>query len=84
MRGNPRKVRAVAREVYSELLGVQDSARRIGGPSWQPRMTVEERFPRGVDDVEGLVTDVCNESAPDERPFSVLSRQFVSELGLSV
>jgi hypothetical protein len=82
VRGDPRKVRAVAREVYSDLIGVEDSSRRISGDGWQPRMTVRQRFPRGEKDLEPLVTEVCNEAAPDARPFSILWQRFVRELRL--
>jgi hypothetical protein len=84
VREDRRKARAVAREVYSDLIGLEDSCRRIGGDGWQPRMTVEQRFPHGENDVEPLVLEVCDAASAEATPFSILWSRFVGELELSV
>jgi hypothetical protein len=83
VRGDPRKVRAVAREVYSDLVGLEESEHRINGESGQPRTSVKQRFPGGGKDLEPFVTQVCHDAAPETKPFGVLWRRFARELGLT-
>lgn len=80
--GDPRKVRAVAREVYSELVGLEDSHRRIEGGRWEPATSVEQRFPRGGKEVEPLVAEVCRDGVPDAKPFGIVWDRIARELGL--
>jgi hypothetical protein len=82
--GDPRKVRAVAREVYIDLVGLEDSNHRIDGERWEkPETSVERRFPGGGKDLEMFVTEVCHDAAPDAKPFWVLRHRFARELGLA-
>jgi hypothetical protein len=79
---NPRKVSAVAREVYSDLLGLEDSERRINGASWEPTTPVKVRFPGGFQDVEPFVAEACRDGDQEARPFGIVWHRFVEELGL--
>ena len=83
MREDPRKVRAVAREVYRDLLGLEDSERRINGEGWEPKMSVKQRFPRGGSGIEPFVTELCDDAAPQAKPFWILWDRFARELGLA-
>ncbi len=74
---------AVAREVYSDLVGLEDSERRVNGESWQPRTSVKQRFPGGRKDLEPFVTEVCHDADADAKPFWILWDRFARELGLA-
>src|SRR5438132_216600 len=76
VREDAQKVRAVAREVYSDLVGLEDSSRSIHGERWQPRTPVKQRFPNGGSDLEPLVLEACRDAAPDVKPFGVLWARF--------
>jgi hypothetical protein len=81
--GDPGKVRAVAREVYIDLVGLEESNRRIDGESLKkPVTSVEQRFPGGGKDPEMFVTEACHDAAPDAKPVWVLWEWFARELGL--
>jgi hypothetical protein len=80
--GDPRKVRAVAREVYSDLVGLEDSHRRIDGDRWEPTTSVEQRFPRGGKDLESFVAEACREGVPDAKPFWIVWDRIAREVGL--
>jgi hypothetical protein len=80
---DPRKVRAVAREVYTELLGYEDSKRRGEGDRWEkPATSVEHRFRRGGKDLEPFVAETCRAGAPDAKPFGIVLDRLARELGL--
>jgi hypothetical protein len=81
--GDPRKVRAVAREVYSELVGLEDSNRRIEGDRWEPATSVAQRFPRGGKDLEPFVAEACRDGVPDAKPFWMVWPRIAEELGLA-
>lgn len=80
---NRRKVSAVAREAYSDLVGLEDSERRINGTSWQPATTVKLRFPGGSRDLESYVAEACSDGDSEARPFGIVCDRFQRELGLS-
>jgi hypothetical protein len=81
--GDPRKVRAVARKVYSELVGLEDSHRRIEGDRWGPATSVEQRFPRGEKDLEPFVAEACRDGDSDAKPFWMVWDRMARELGLA-
>ena len=80
---DPRKVRAVAREVYSDLVGLEESHRRIEGGRWEPATSVEQRFPGGGKDLEPFVAEVCRDGVPEEKPFWIVWDRIARELGLA-
>jgi hypothetical protein len=79
---DPRKVRAVAREIYSDLEGLEDSRRRIEGEDWKPITSVEQRFPRGAKDLESVVADTCRDLDSEAKPFQIIWSRVSRELGL--
>ena len=81
--GDPTKVRAVAQEVYSDLVGLEDSHRRIEGGRWEPGTSVEQRFPGGGKDLEPFVIEACRDGAPDAKPFKIVWRRFAHEFGMA-
>jgi hypothetical protein len=83
VRRDPHKVIAVAREAYSDLVGLEDSERRINRTSWQPATSVKLRFPGGSRDLEPFVADACREGDSEARPFGIVCDRFQRELGLS-
>jgi hypothetical protein len=71
------KRRMVAKAVYEELVGMQESEIKIEGRSSMRR--VEDRFPGGRADVEQLVKEAASE--PGARsPYSVTLRRVREEL----
>lgn len=81
VRRSRRKLREVARAVHDELVGMEESHRRIYG-SASGLTPVAERFPGGWRDVEPLVLEACARAAPDDRPYSLTLRPLTTELGL--
>jgi hypothetical protein len=75
---SPAKRRMVAKAVYEELVGMQESERRIhGGPG--SAMRVEDRFPGGYKEVEPLVEQAAR--GPDAgSPYTVTVRRIGEEL----
>jgi len=74
---SPAKRRMVAKSVYEELVGMQESEIRAEGQrSMRP---VEDRFPGGCADVEPLVEEAASEPG-DGRPRSVTLRRIRTEL----
>jgi hypothetical protein len=70
------KRKMVAKAVYEELVGMDESARRIHGHlNTRP---VTERFPGGYREVEPLVEAVCRE--PDAKPYAATLWQIHQEL----
>jgi hypothetical protein len=82
VRRSNRKLKEVARAVYNELVGMEESHRRIYG-SAEGLTPVALRFPRGWREVEPLVLDGCARSKPDDQPYSLTLRPLATELGLS-
>jgi hypothetical protein len=75
----PKKLRAVARRVYDELVGLEEAQRKIHGPAM--KMTpVTQRFPGGYREVESQVRAMCRTS-PNERPFGATWTRLARELG---
>jgi hypothetical protein len=75
---NPRKREMVAKAVYEELVGMEESERRIHGDLACNR-PVAERFPRGYKEVEPLVEEACDESSVTS-PYSTTLRRIREEL----
>jgi hypothetical protein len=69
--------------VYSDLVGLEESNRRIEGDRWQPAMTVKQRFPRGGKDLEPFVAEACRAGIPDAKPFHIVWVRIAEELGLA-
>jgi hypothetical protein len=80
VQGDSRKVAAVAREVYSDLCGLEDSRRSITGRT--STISVKDRFPDGGKDLEQTVAEICREAAPDAKPFWVAWDRIGRELEL--
>jgi len=76
--GDPGKRRMVAKAVYEELVGMEESGRRIHG-GLEFNMQVTERFPLGYKEVEALVEDSCDGSSAD-LPYSTTLRRIREEL----
>ena len=76
-----RKLKEVAQAVYNELVGMEESYRRIHG-SADGLTPVAERFPRGWQEVEPLVLEACARSRPDDRPYSLTLMPLMTELGV--
>jgi hypothetical protein len=74
---SPTKRRMVAKAVYEELVGMQESEIKIEGRSSMRR--VEDRFPGGHADVEPLVEKAASESG-DRSPYGVTLRRIREEL----
>jgi hypothetical protein len=73
-------LRRVASAVYDELVGLEESQRKIHGPG--KKMTpVRERFPGGPEEVAPYVRATCT-SRPDRNPFAATWTQLADELGL--
>jgi hypothetical protein len=76
---DPRKLRAVARAIYDELVGLEESWRNISGP--ERKMTpVKQRFPGGYNEVEPHVLATCRRW-PHEPPWGATFTQLAHELG---
>ena len=74
-----RKRREVAKAVHDELVGREDSMRRLR--SWNAGMTpVAARFPGGWRDVEPLVLEACESSGCEERTYGLTISPLSSEL----
>ena len=61
-------IREVARAVYDELVGMEESLCRTRG-SDQGITPVAERFPGGSREVEPLVLEACASAKADDRPY---------------
>ena len=81
--GDQRKVRAVAREVYSDLVGLEDSKRRVEDAGWEPLMSVAQRYPQGGKELEPFVIEACRDGASDATPFGIVWDRIARELGLA-
>jgi hypothetical protein len=76
-----RRLREVARAIHDELVGMEDSFRRVGCE--RELTAVAERFPRGARDIEALVLEACSAAAPGDRPYRiVMDGPLRRELGL--
>jgi hypothetical protein len=71
-----RKREMVARAVYEELVGMEESERRIHG--CQFTTPVAERFPGGYKEVEPLVEEACSESGA--KPYGATLERIREEL----
>ena len=67
----------VARAVYEELVGMEESERRIHGSSASTR-SVAERFPGGYKEVKPLVEEACSESGA--KPYLATLMRIRAEL----
>ena len=67
----------VARAVYEELVGMEESEHRIHGEFEFTRL-VAERFPGGYKEVEPLVEEVCSESGT--KPYVATLERIRKEL----
>jgi hypothetical protein len=77
-----RKLRLVARAVYEELVGLEESQRRIHGDG--PAIgSVADRFPRGAREVEPLVRAACEGATPADKALIVVFGPLKRELGLT-
>jgi hypothetical protein len=72
-----RKREMVARAVYEELEGMEESERRIHG-SLESTRRVAERFPGGYKEVEPLVEEACSESGA--KPYGATLERIREEL----
>ncbi len=73
-----RKRKMVAKAVYEELIGMEESERRIHGDLLLWR-TVAERFPGGHEEVEPLVEEACDGSSTTS-PYSTTLQRIRAEL----
>jgi hypothetical protein len=79
VRRSKRKLREVARAVYDELLGMEESLRRVNG-SDEGITPVAKRFPGGWREVEPLVLEACKRVGSDDRPYSLTITPLTDEL----
>jgi hypothetical protein len=72
-----RKREMVARAVYEEIVGMEESERRIRG-RLKFTSPVEERFPGGYKEVEPLVEEACSELGA--KPYGATLERIREEL----
>ena len=75
---SPRKREMVAKAVYEELVGLEESERRIDGGLEFTR-PVAERFPGGYKEVEPLVEEACR-SESGNKPYGATFDRIREEL----
>jgi hypothetical protein len=75
---DPRKLQVVAKRVHDELVGLEESQRRVD--PLRKLTPVAERFPGGYRELEAHVLASCRDS-PGERPFSATWTRLARELG---
>jgi hypothetical protein len=77
-----RKLRLVAQAVYDELVGLEESLRRIDGDG-AAIGSVAGRFPRGATEVEPVVRAACERAAPADNAVVVTFVPLGRELRLT-